>query len=263
MKNSNDNWKIYIVGHQKLYDNMYSGDKLFSGEHYEILNVGEKGQIDNPLGLRQIDQKTLPTFVSLGKWWTESEGIYNLWLDGRWRELDYIGFIHYDLELRLDPRVKGIIRRSNITERVQKYLDMHSKAHISFETHNFSGDYNQKIMADVDRPNDQTGDGMNCYDYILNDYNQFFGTNKTISELSNRGQINLCSCFLIDVEHFDEMMKWWNSVINSHRLEQFDTNHEYRIHGGLAERYFGVYLALNYDELCDLSLIHHYNDGIK
>ena len=256
------NWKIYIISHSELYDEMYAHDKLFGADNYEVLNVGSKEYLYNTKGLRVIDQKKLKTYQNLVKWWAESERLYNLWLSDEWKSLDYIGFIHYDLELKLDARVKAL-NKYNITSRIDKYLQDKKIAHISFETHDARAIYNQKVMADVGQPNVLCGDGTNCYDYILEDYNKYFGTSYSVQDLLNRKQLNMCSCFLIDVHHFDEMMQWWAQIVKSGKLDIFDTEHVNRLQGGLAERYYSVYLAFAYNELLDLSLIHHFEDGIK
>lgn len=256
------NWKVYIVAHEQLYDDMYLGDPKFDEKHYEVLNVGAKGRILNTGKLSTVDQKALENYESLGKWWAESEGIYNLWKSGCYKNLEYIGFIHYDLELRLEhPGMKW--NKTNITQRITDYLNRHQRAHISFATFQPQEDYRQRILADVNQPNTLTGKGYNCYEYILDDYNKYFGTNYKKEDLFARKQINLCSCFLINTEEFDKMMQFWDWVVKSKKLEIFDTEHKYRLQGGLAERYFGVYLAFAYDKLLDLTLIHHYNDGLK
>lgn len=255
-------WKIFIATHKKIYDKMYQGDYKFNNEQYVFLNVGQSDKLDNSEKYHVINQKELPNFVSLGKWWAESEGIYNIWRSGIYKSLDFVGFLHYDKELCLTE--KRLFHRRNITQRIGKYLlENPNRAHISFETHDIQRDYNQHILADVNQPDTLQGEGNNCYDYILKDYNDYFKTSYTLEDLLNRKEINLCSCFMMDTNTFEKMMKFWDSIVMSKKLEQFDTKHQYRIQGGLAERYFGVFLAFEYEEMEDISLIHHYNKGIK
>ncbi len=255
-------WKVYIAAHDRLVDNFLSVDPGFNRENYEILNVGPNDHIKRMIDIYELDQKKLKTFTSLGKWWAESEGIYNLWKSGIYRDLDYIGFIHYDLELKL--RDGFHLRSSNISERINKILQASKDSvHISFETHDIKTDYNQKILADFDKPNILQGEGRNCYDYILAEYNDFFKTNHSIDELMTKSGINLCSCFFVDIAHFEEMMNFFEWVINKKELDLLDTEHKNRLQGGLAERFFGVYLAFAYSNMHDLSLIHHWNSGLK
>lgn len=252
-------WKIIIVSHEKIIPEFYQNDTLFPKSNFEILNVGEHDHINNCGDFRVINQYDIPNARNLGKSWAESEGLLNYWYSGEWKQLDYVGFIHYDLEWKLDERVKKI-KRTNITKRINSYLSGKDTAHISFESHIFEWDLKQRILADVSQPDLDIGEGVNCYTYILDDYNTFFGTHYTVDDLKKSKKINLCSCFLIDVNHFDEMMSWFEYVVNKGELLVFTCS---RKQGSLAERYFGVYMSLAYDKALDLSLIHHWNDGLK
>lgn len=259
----NKKWKVFIVAHNRVYDWMYQEDKGFSRRNYTVLNVGS-GSLDAGCRYTLVHQRELPRFTELGKWWAESEGIYNVWRAGLHKDLEYIGFIHYDKELRLAR--KPLLpwgSDTNITERVDWYVSKGGRVHISFETHDPDVDYRQKILADESKPNTLQGDGVNCYDYILSDYNSFFGARRTVVEFRRRAAINLCACFLIDVPAFEKMMGFWDWVVASGKLNIFDTEHNYRLQGGLAERYFGVFLMFEYSKMKDLSLVHHHNRGIK
>lgn len=253
-------WKIYVVTHKKVYPALFQVDKRFNNQNYCFLNVGSFPTLENAEGYCCIAQSELPNYVGLGKYWAESEGIYNIWRSGIHKELDFIGFLHYDKELRL---INGWGDKTNITERIEKYLRNKNKAHISFECHSMKMDYEQKIMADITRPNELAGDGRNCYDYILTDYNEYFHTAYTIKDILRHKYINLCSCFLIDINTFDKMMQFFDWIVQSHKLEVFDTEHKYRFQGGIAERYFGVFLLLEYKKFKDLSLVHQYDRGLK
>lgn len=257
------NWKIYIAAHKAVHDSMYENDPEFNTENYIILNVGSSVKMENEDKYSHLNQRSLNHYKELGKQWAESEGIYNIWRSKIYKSLDFVGFLHYDKELKLIKKDLFGRQRTNITERIQKYLQGKTRAHISFETHDIVKDYQQKILADITKPNVLAGDGLNCYDYILGDYNTFFQTNYLIDDLFEKKKINLCSCFLIDIAGFEKMMGFFNWVVLSGKLDSFDTEHENRLQGGLAERYFGVFLAFEYDECKDLSLIHHYNCGIK
>lgn len=257
-------WKIFIVGHKRIYEELYRNDPGFNYDNYWVLNVGEHDRIEGAEKFTCIRQKDLTDFYSLGKWWAESEGVYNIWRDGGWRDLDFIGFIHYDKELRLTSRHLIKAHNTNITDRINKYLSGKTRAHISFETYKTKTIYNQRILADVSQPEILTGvEGVNCLDYILEDYNKYFGKDYSRKDLLRRRHINLCSCFMIDVATFHKMMGFFDWVVKSHKLEQFDKKHRNRMQGGLAERYFGVFLIFEYTTFADISLIHHYNNGWK
>ena len=261
MRKENDKWKIYIIGHEKIYSEQMRGDKKFNNRNYCFLNVGTTDTLENSEKYCCINQKDLTGFVSLGKYWAESEGIYNIWKSGIYKELNYIGFLHYDIEFRLMNKKR--MRESfylgtatNVTSRIEKYLKKKDKCHISFQTYDVQWDYEQDISADEQNPNKLTHGGMNCYDYILNDYNHYFHTSYIIDDLLKQKKINLCSCFLIDVPTFEKMMGFFEWIVMSHKLDIFDAEHQFRFQGGMAERYFGVFLLFEYEKMLDLKLIH-------
>ena len=261
--NSNDvKWKIYIIGHKKIHDDLMAGDDKFNNDNYCFLNVGQLDKLDNSSQYCCLNQKDLVNYIPIGKFWAESEGIYNIWRSGIYKNLDYIGFLHYDIEFCLERRIL-IGKKKNITERIERYIRGKERAHISFATYTPKLDYAQKIMADVTRPNELTGDGRNCYDYIIEDYNAYFETSYTLEDFFRHKYINLCSCFLIDIKAYEKMMDFFDWLVNSHKLDVFDTEHKYRLQGGLAERYFGVFLLFEYTNMLNLSLVHQYDRGCK
>ena len=261
MKN-NDNWKIYIVGHKKIHSDLMAGDKQFNNENYVFLNVGQLEHLENSENYHCINQKELPNYISIGKYWAESEGIYNIWRSQSYKDLEYIGFLHYDIEFRLNKRF-CLGGHTNITERINKYIAGKKRAHISFATYTTKQDYAQRIMMDPARPNELVGDGLNCYDQIIKDYNHYFKTEYTLDDFLARKYINLCSCFLMDTTTFDQMMLFFDWLVNSHKLDDYDTEHKNRFQGGMAERYFGVFLLFAYDRMMDMSLVHQYDRGWK
>lgn len=262
MSVSNKKWKIYIVGHKKIYPQLVQKDRGFNNENYCFLNVGQAEKLENSEPYECIQQKNLDHFMPIGKYWAESEGIYNIWRSGIWKELEYVGFLHYDIEFRVDKRFFWG-KKSNITERIEKYIADKNKSHISFATYTPKQDYAQNIMADITRPNELTGDGKNCYEVILEDYNHYFKTSYGLEDFLKRKKLNLCSCFLIDTATFDKMMKFFDWIVQTRKLEVFDTEHQYRFQGGMAERYFGVFLLFEYPKTLDLMLVHQYDQGWK
>ena len=256
------NWKIYIVGHKKIYDEMIQGDKKFNNDNYCFLNVGAAEKLDNDEKYICINQRDLPNAVMLGRQWAESEGIYNIWRSGIYNGLDYIGFLHYDKEFKLIRRF-CLGGRTNITERIEKYISGRERAHISFENHGTRWDYDQNIMMDITRPEEISGDGANCYHEILKDYNSYFKRNYKLEDFFGYQNINLCSCFLIDVYGFEKMMGFFDWLVKSHKLDIYDREHKHRFQGNMAERYFGMFMLFEYDKSLDLSLIHHYDRGWK
>lgn len=258
----NNKWKIYIVGHKKIYEELMTGDRKFNNENYTFLNVGQLEQLENSENYDCVNQRDLANYMPIGKYWAESEGIYNIWRSQIYKELEYIGFLHYDIEFRLAKKF-CLGGHTNITERINMYIVGKQKAHISFATFTTEWTYSQRIMMDPERPNELQGDGINCYDQIIKDYNEYFKKDYTLKDFFARKRINLCSCFLIDTDSFDKMMQFFDWLVNSHKLDIYDTEHKNRFQGGMAERYFGLFLLFEYDKMLDMSLVHQYDRGWK
>lgn len=250
------------MGHKKIHADLMAGDRQFNNDNYVFLNVGQSDRLENSQGYHCINQKELPNYIPIGRYWAESEGIYNIWRSQCYKELAYIGFLHYDIEFRL-IRKFCLGGYTNITERINRYISGKQKAHISFATYTTKQDYAQRIMMDPARPNELVGDGINCYDQIIKDYNLYFNTSYTLEDFFRRKHINLCSCFLIDTEAFNKMMRFFDWLVNSHKLDAYDTEHRNRFQGGMAERYFGMFLLFEYDKFKDFSLVHQYDRGWK
>lgn len=258
-----DSWKIFVVAHDRIVPEYLECDPDWHPELYPILNVRDK-PFPLPPNYQIVNQMDLPHFTSLGPHWAESEAIYNVYRAGLHREMSHIGFLQYDKELRLRPpilRQEDITTQTHITRRVREAVRQ-DRVHVSFETHGVKQDYRQRIMADEERPEVLQGYGRNSYDYILADYNRYFGTQYRRRDLFRRKSINLCSSFLIDTPTFEQMMGFFDWIIGSGRLENFDTLRRHRLQGGLAERYFGVFLLFAYPAMVDVSIVHHDLHGV-
>ena len=57
---------------------------------------------------------------------------------------------------------------------------------------------------------------------------------------------------------FDRMMAFTNSIVDSKKLDAFDTIHQYRIQGGLLERYYAVWMLLQKVKFSVLPLPHSF-----
>ena len=47
MNNQAVKWKIYIVGHKKIHEDLMRGDKRFNNHNYTFLNVGQMEKLEN------------------------------------------------------------------------------------------------------------------------------------------------------------------------------------------------------------------------
>jgi hypothetical protein len=245
-------WVIFIVTHGPIIEDYYKNDPLFSKEHYVFLNVS-KDPIKNAYkDLCVINIPSVDNFVSLGKWWVETEAIYNIYRSGLYKNYNYVGFIHWDHELRTgEKRIEF-----NITEKINRYLEpgLKSDEFISLQTIDFFADFNQHIMMDENYPDKLTGNGRNCWEKIVMDYNEYFNNTILLDDLRGKG-ICISSSFLCGRGSFERMMGFYDYVIKKGYLDKFDLSHKYRFQGGMMERYAGMFFH-DY-KLINIHLYHH------
>ena len=213
-------------------------------QNLRFVNVGISNMRQNEFeGISIINQVEVPVFRALGAWYAESEFIYNLSLNNPLiSDLDFVGFLHHDYDMR--PLTLSQLDTALETCEV-----------VSFESYLFEEDYRQNIMMDLRFPNQLQGKGKNCYDQILEDYNDYYGTQFSLEDLLGR-EINLCSAFLMKTDLFKNMMVFIAFIIESGKLDKFDRSHKYRIQGGFLERYYAVWICLKRLSMKTLSLPH-------
>lgn len=246
-------WVVFIITHKNIFSWLYAKDQDFNLINYRFVIISSTPfQKIKSILYHAINLPEEPGFIRLGDNYTESEAIYNIYKNPKlYAELDFIGFLHYDFEF------KSSDGSYNITEQINRYLQDKTKAHISFSTNNTIGVYNLRVLADVNQPNTHCGSGYNCYDYILNDYNHYFHTNHTLDDMFRKQSSNMCSSFLIDIKTFVKMMGFIAYIIESGKLNIFDTLHQFKQQGHLMERYYSVFLLFEYDQFLTLELPHH------
>lgn len=258
-----NSWHIFVVAHRGVPPQFYRRDPGFTSSNYTMLNVSAK---EEELGdiFPTINQTDLKNYSPLGPQWAESEAILNIFRSELHKKLDFIGFLQYDKELAFKSGWRrSMVNRRGVTASINRRVATGGPLHISFETHSFRNDYNQRILADFSKPDTLTGEGVNCYDKILEDLNLYFGSDFEISDLLGRGEVNLCSCFLVDRATFDDMMSFFAWVVNTRNLDSLDPERRFRIQGGLAERYFGVFLSLRGPGMVDFNLPHHNLEAVS
>lgn len=240
------NWHIFIITHGPIIDAYYN-DPLFSTENFTFFNISETNIKYSKYKI--INKNEIEDFIALGKWYAEGEVIYNIFKKKLYINFDYIGFLHWDYELKS----KYPFINNSVIQYIKGYL-ANNEDFISFESILFSMDFNQKMMMDLDCPNKLVGDGNNCYFEIIKDYNEFYNKNLTIEQILTKN-VNICSAFLIKKDIFEDLMPFYSSVIESGKLNYFDTDHRYRYQGGMLERYIALF-SHKYN-IVDLPLFHH------
>lgn len=270
-------WKIFVMCHNVIWDEMYLNDPDFGPDHYVFLKLGAHDLLYNPAGgYRILSEFEFP--IHLGEpHYTEFTGFYCVYKNRLHEGLDYVGFSHYDKEHRLigsggaidaeaieAARRKYEVKRkkckgpTHITRMIGQTIDSRSPVHISLESHEFRKIYDQRVLMDERRPNAFVGDGVNCIDRILDDYNAFFGTKYSMQDVAADRFLNMCDCFVTPVAAFEKLMSFLTPIIEERRLDIFDTERRHRLQGGLLERYVAVFFALEKIDKVDMSIIHQY-----
>lgn len=245
MKN---NFTIFIIFHDTINIQYYNESIL---GNFVFVNVKKDNKNKYPK-LNIINLHDFKEFTPLGSYYAESEVIYNVYRNSHLIEnVDYIGFLHHDIDC--SPLTNDIIQKI-ITENKL----------ISFETHLFQNAYDSRILMDEKKPNVLYGKGINCFETIFNEFNSFYNTQfSTLSIYQSQREIILCSCFLVQKELFNKLMEFSSTIIESKKLNAFDTKHKYRIQGGFMERYFAVWFLLKSIPFISIELQHNFHETKK
>jgi len=239
-------YKIFVIYHDGINLDYFANADL---SRFCFVNVNPANQHRYP-ELPGFNLYELPRFIPLGKWWTETEVIYNIYKHPELREgFDYIGFIHYDIDFR--PATPDFLE----TQLGRYEL-------INFQPYTLREDFDQRILMDPRRPNTLQGSGRNCYLTIFEDFNRFYGTQYDYKQFMDK-EVNLCSCFLIDHRRFPEMMVFAENIIASGKLNAFDSTHKHRIQGGYMERYYAVWCMLKVSPIFSYRLPHEFVQTVR
>ena len=223
------NVKIFVIYHDSVNDDFYDPSMI---DYFTFINVTNRDIVIDQR-YTNIKLSEFKSFIPLGKWYAESEVIYNVYKNPYlYSDTDYIGFIHHDMDISMINTV-----------RLEQLISNGSNEFVIFQPYNFKAVYKQKILMDEKQPNVFSGVGKNCFDSIFDDYNNYYKTTCAARNFFN-STVGLCSAFIIKKQVFDEMMEFIDTIVISHKLENYDTNHKYRIQGGLLERYYASWLLL-------------------
>ena len=272
------NWTVFIMCHNVIWDDLYAHDPGFDGRHYSFMNLGRQDiKYNSHKGYKIIREQDYPIWLDLPHY-AELTGLYCIYKNRLHDGLDYIGFSHYDKEhrligdgshrnmqeleaLRLEAEMERRVlpgSRTNLTALIEAEIMRRGDVHISLESHDVQKIYDQRITMDERFPDMIDGDGINCIDRILQDYNDFFGTRYTWENLRKCDYLNMCDCFVTPVRLFEKLMTFLCPIIESGRLDIFDRERKHRLQGNLLERYAAVFFALEPIEKADLSTVHQF-----
>ena len=270
-------WKVFIMCHNVIWEDMYTGDANFSSKNYTFFKLGD-AKLEHRMGSKftLLNEYDLPIHMTEAHY-AELTGLYAIYKNGLHKGLDAIGFSQYDKEhrligssqdieaetletLRLEAeKQKKATGPTDVTTRIEKSLnDNPTGVHICLEGHGFQKMYDSKVMMDESDPDAFVGEGINCFDAILSDYNSHFGTSFTMSDVAADGYLTMCDSFITPVLTFEKLMEFLVPIIESRRLDIFDSKRKHRLQGGLLERYVAVFFALEKIKKIDMSTFHQY-----
>jgi hypothetical protein len=261
--------------HNVIWDEMYEDDPDFGPENYSFLKLGRHDLMHDPRKpYRILSEFDFPIHLDAPHY-AELTGMYCVYKNRLHDGLDYVGFSHYDKDHRLigsagafnvkrleAARIRAEVKRrkvqgpGDITARIRQIIESPSPVHISLESHEFRKIYDQRVLMDHRRPDGFVGEGINCIDRILEDYNSFFGTDHTLQDVAGDGFLNMCDCFVTTVGLFDKLMGFLTPIIENGKLDLYDSQRRHRLQGGLLERYVAVFFALEKIDKIDLSIVH-------
>lgn len=252
------NWNIYVTFFKKLYDSHYSCDSSFSMNNFTFVKVNDDYKIDlkeNKLDYNLFYEHDYKIYDSMWqkKGYHENSVLYHVFKNNEYRKYDYVGFLEYDHVLT-----------EGFCDTIQEIItEAEGDVIFSFESFTFSQLWDQGIILNPYRPNKQEGKAnskWNCINVILKDYNDFFGTDFTLSDLQKKNCFPLCHAFLMPSRLFEKIMHFHSHIMETGKIEKYHT-FNWRSNAGLMERYLAVALSLQHtDIITDIQLEHRSYD---
>lgn len=198
---------------------------------------------------QKLELNSLPNYFQLPQSYAEGQVLFNLFLNPQiCTQSEYIGFGQYDIELLVKY------------DQFEQYIQPHNL--LAFEYSTLLQDYQQRILMDLNQRNKLCGEGYNCYNQIIKDYNYFFKTNHKLEDYWTR-EIALCSSFIVKTEIYIKLMQWLSVIILSNKLNWFDEDNKYRIQAGFFERYCALFLMFENLNYVRIPTIHHGTSEFK
>jgi FkbM family methyltransferase len=238
-------WMNFVIFHKELFDENYTCDPSFDLKKYKFVKGNEKFEpvYNKDFGYDVMYEHEFDYYDKrLQQQPYMAPGvIYHIYKNGLYKEYDYIGFLEYDLALRPMDKEGPI----NVTETVDRIVNENGTVHIAYRSvHSFRDLYGQNLILN----------GQNCLDTIVDDYNNYFGTEYDIDWLKNSSEkANTQQSFLVDKRTFEHIMGFIAHVIENRLAERCDN----RLHPStFLDRYFAVALKFEDIETIPLNLFH-------
>jgi hypothetical protein len=251
-KPDKNNYGIYCLYHDRVLPEYY-------GSQIDDITFVKKG--DSPYlfhAKKHIHLSKTPYFSPIGIEWVDYDFYYSLYkgyLSGLVKLPEYLGFIHYDMELKSkDPKHKNLSVVDFIAQLEKKKI-LKKDTIISFCPFDFEEIWDQHFIMDPKRPELFADPKFeNCLETMTNEYNILEkGSLKTSTLFKNR--LDMCNSFLIHRDVFIKLLAFMSIIIEDGRLSVYSKEKRRQAH--LAERYAAIFLQGENLKRIEFPLIHH------
>ena len=193
-------WNLFVIFHRKVMSLYEDIDRknicLFKTEGYDKVECKKLLQAYRNLGIRVIEENTLPFYNSIlqPQKYHAPSAIYHFYKNNLHKNLEYIGFLEYDLE----------VSKSTI-ELIEASIESKKTAVLFSCQHRFS-----KLL----KQNDITVNGKNAMLDAVSEYNKFFKTTHSHTKLLEKDPF-VCSqqSFICDKNTFIKLGKFLSYLI--------------------------------------------------
>lgn len=224
--------RLYCIWHNKLFDELYTNVAPEDFENLVMFGVNEKYPklFNSSRGYNVQYEYDLPLYVqSLQQHgYCQTTAMYHIYKNGLHRDLDYIGFLQYDMQVADDCF-------SDIQQTVQQAASAGKEVIFHDLTHPLSTI--AELCSQIVAPYEGS---------VLQHYNRFFGTEYSPEQLLSSPSTEiapLLHTFVMPVPMFEKMMGWVCCFIDE--LERSYPKYPYECYqGGLSERCHALFLAI-------------------
>ena len=218
-------FKIYVVFHKYIIDNCYTKDTSFDMKYYDFIKCNElfEAQYNKSLGYNILYENNFniynPKLQDLNKPYMAISAIYHIYKNELYKNLNYIGFIEYDLSLEVDPKTinrnphnNEIQKQKNIkkiTEHIKNIVTENERIIIVLSARN-------RFRVFYEEANNMLINGQNLFNIILEHFNKFYNTNHCFKDIWDANPlIGDQQSFLADKKSFETIMGFLSYLIEN------------------------------------------------
>ncbi len=225
------NWKTYVMFHKVLKEENYTCDPSFNFDNYEFIRANNLSLEYNPGFFTNItnefDFEFYDPRLQKANYFAPTV-IYHAYKNNLHKDLDYIGFIEYDIPLVLPDCFEG----NSLTDYTKSILKQNQRVIVAYRyAHSFEHLYNRSNLI--------LG-GKNAVEQIFEDYNNFWGTKHEPQDFLEQNLVTQQS-FIADRETFDKIMQFISYFIEQRLAERPNS---WSLPATILERCFGIAILL-------------------